>query len=236
MAIDLGKTQHSIEGAIDRLHRLGVTIRHSSTASLASRVKAFSAKRPDPCLEEKSLLIVKFLYPAAPPNLQRLLGRSIFERYFNMKYREEHQRRLTSHRFPVLDDMEGDQSDGCNGQPQLSPQKDSIADGDVKTDGLTGRMVDADAILSKSGTKPSTFQADDFQRKFRAENQRTALSATSRTSSVPMGEISYPKPPKPSGDGEFKWAVCSWCFESIPDDKLQNSRWWRYVSKTITFL
>lgn len=175
--------------------------------------------------------MVKFLYPTANSSLQRLLGRSILERYFNLKYREEHQRRLESRRSPVLDDMERDQSGVYNGGPIT---QDFAADGNGKINELADRMVDADAILSKAGTKPSTLQADDFQRNIKAENQRIALSATSRTSSVAMGEISYPKPPKPSGDGDCKWGICSWCSESIPFDKLRDTRWWRYASKVIT--
>ncbi|KAK6448420.1 hypothetical protein FP744_10004670 [Trichoderma asperellum] len=228
-ATDLGQAQESVEGAIDRLHRLGVTIRQSSTASLISRVKAFSAKMSDASLEEMALLIVKFLYPAAPLSLQRLLGRSILERYFNLKYREEHQRRLATRRSITLDSEEEDQARSHNGGPKLSrpiARKDKVYGRDNKNDS-TGQVVDSDAMLSQSGTKPSTLQGDEFQRKTEAENRRAALSASSRTSSVPIGDISYPKPPKPSGDGECSRAICPWCSESHPYGNFQDERWWR---------
>ncbi|KAL6896478.1 hypothetical protein GGI43DRAFT_121277 [Trichoderma evansii] len=227
LATDLVQTQESIEGAIDRLHRLGVTIRQSSTAGLISRVKAFSSKILNSSLEEISFLMVKHLYPTASLSLQRLLGRSILERYFNLKYREEHQRRLATHRSPVKYDDEEDQSHFHIGRSEASrpiTRKDSIYDKITKCE---DQMVDSDAVLSRSGTRPSTLQADEFQRKTGAENRRTALSVISRTSSVPLGDISYPKPPKPSEDGESRWATCSWCSEFYLIDHFQNARWWR---------
>lgn len=191
----------------------------------------------DASLEEMAFLIVKFLYPAAPLSLQRLLGRSILERYFNLKYREEHQRRLATRRSIILDNEEEDQSRIHDGGPELPRpinRKDNIYDRDMKIDDSTGQVVDSDTKLSQSGTKPSTLQADEFQRKREAENRRAALSAISRTSSVPIGDISYPKPPKPSGDGECSRAICPWCSESHPYGNFQNERWWRYASDIMT--
>lgn len=191
IATDLGQMQEYIEGAIDRLHRLGVTIRHASTASLASRVKAFTAKRSDPSLEEISLLMVRFLYPTAPLSLQHLLGRSVLERYSNLRYREEHQRLLATRRSCGLDEVEEDQSDVLHGGPEPSitiNQPDYVADGDVKIDELVGQMVDSGAMPSILLTKLLTLQVDDFQH----QNRHTALLATSRTSTVSMGEIDYP--------------------------------------------
>lgn len=190
----------------------------------------------DASLEEMALLIVKFLYPAAPLSLQRLLGRSILERYFNLKYREEHQRRLATRRSITLDSEEEDQARSHNGGPKLSrpiARKDKVYGRDNKNDS-TGQVVDSDAMLSQSGTKPSTLQGDEFQRKTEAENRRAALSASSRTSSVPIGDISYPKPPKPSGDGECSRAICPWCSESHPYGNFQDERWWRYASDIMT--
>ncbi|KAL6796745.1 hypothetical protein J3E68DRAFT_401724 [Trichoderma sp. SZMC 28012] len=87
---DLRKTGEYIEGSVDRLHRLGKIIRQTSTASLISRVRAFSAKKSDSSLENTSYLVIRHLYPEAPLSLQRLLGQSILERHYNMEYRREH--------------------------------------------------------------------------------------------------------------------------------------------------
>ncbi|KAK1252949.1 LOW QUALITY PROTEIN: hypothetical protein MKX08_004136 [Trichoderma sp. CBMAI-0020] len=223
--IELGQMQEYIDGAIDRLHRLGVTIRHASTASLAARVEDFTAKRPGPSLEETSFLMVRFLYPTAPLSLQRLLGRSVLERYFNLKYREEHRRLLATRRSSGMGEVEEDQPDVLHGEMELlSPinQKDYVADG-VKIDELVDQVVESGARPLILGSKPSILQIDDIQH----QNRRTTLSATSRTSTVRMAEIDYPKPPKPSGDGELGWAICYLCSESIPHDKLRDTRWWR---------
>lgn len=175
---------------------------------------------------------MKYLYPTASLSLQRLLGRSILERFFNLKYREEHQQRLATRRSIVLDSEEH--------QPQVHNESHN---GGLELPGLTfgkdyvnefaGRVVDSDAMLSQSGTKPSTLQADEFKRKTEAGNRYAALSVISRTSSVPIGDISYPKPPKPTGNGEFSWAMCSWCSESHPYGYFQDERWWRYAPDII---
>ncbi|KAJ4857129.1 hypothetical protein T069G_08026 [Trichoderma breve] len=227
-ADDLRQTQESIEGAIDRLHRLGVTIRQSSTAGLISRVRAFSAKRSDSSLEEISFLMIKFLYPIAPLNLQRLLSRSILERHFNIEYRGEHQRRLAARRMLVLDDDDHkeDQPHADNGSQEVlrpATRKDYVNEAaDIVRD---DSEKETDILLSKSGTKPSTLQTQEFERKVNEKKPLKALSAISKTSSVPIGDVNYPKPPKPQG--EYDWATCYWCFESFPHDKFQNVKWWR---------
>lgn len=168
--------------------------------------------------------MIKYLYPTAPLGLQQLLGRSILERYFNLKYREEHQRRLATRRSTVVIN-EKDQSQVYYEGLELP----GLTIGKGFVDEFAGRVVDSDTMLSKSGTKPSTLQPDEFKRNTEAENRRAALSAISRTSSVPIGDISYPKPPKPSGNGELSRAICSWCSESFPYGNFQDVRWWRYV-------
>ncbi|KAL7961305.1 hypothetical protein V8C34DRAFT_274365 [Trichoderma compactum] len=226
---DLRQTQESVEGAIDRLHRLGVIIRQCSTASLISRVRAFSAKRSDSSLEEMSFLMIKFLYPMAPLDLQRLLSRSILERHFNIEYRGEHQRRLEARRKPVSDDdgdHKEDQPRVHNGsQEVLRPvtRKDYVNEAaDIVRD---DSEKETEIMPSKSGTKPSTLQTQEFQHKVNEKKPLEALSAVSKTSSVPVGDVNYPKPPKPQGENDF--ATCYWCFESYPYDKFQNVKWWR---------
>lgn len=237
LAGDLRQTQESVEGSIDRLHRLGVTIRQSSTASLISRVKAFSAKRSDSSLEEMSFLMIKFLYPMAPLNLQHLLSRSILERHFNIEYRGEHQRRLAAHRTRALDDDDHKEDQprvDNDSQEVLRPitRKDYV---DEAADVVHDRSEKGtDTMLSKSGTKPSTLQTQEFQRKLNQEKPLKALSVVSKASSVPIGDINYPRPPK--SDGEHDWAKCYWCFESYPHEKFQDAKWWRCFFKYICAL
>ncbi|KAF3066101.1 hypothetical protein CFAM422_009245 [Trichoderma lentiforme] len=224
IAGDLRQTQESVEGSIDRLHRLGVIIRQSSTASLISRVRAFSEKRSDSSLEEMSFLMIKFLYPMASLNLQRLLSRSILERHFNIQYRGEHQQRLAARRMPHKKVDNGSQE-------VLRPitRKDYV---DEAADVVHDKSEKGtDTMLSKSGTKPSTLQTQEFQRKLNQEKPLKALSVVSKTSSVPIGDINYPRPPK--SHGEHGWTKCDWCFESYPHDKFQDAKWWRYFFKYI---
>ncbi|KAL6697357.1 hypothetical protein J3F84DRAFT_368721 [Trichoderma pleuroticola] len=86
-----------------------------------------------------------------------------------------------------------------------------------------------DTMISQSSSKPSTLQTDEFYHKLEARKQSSVLSTVSTTPLVPTGDgdISYPQPPKPLGDGNSSWATCHWCFESYPYNKFQDKGWWR---------
>lgn len=227
---DLRKTGEYIEGSVDRLHRLGVIIRQSSTASLISRVRAFSAKKSDSSLENTSYLVIKHLYAGAPLSLQRLLGQSILERHYNIQYRREHQRRLSTRPLAVL----------CkrNGQTQVENNRLELRDtftrkgpDDNAPNGIYNNfLIQTDqGVVSQSSSKPSTFHTDEFYHRLEARKQSPALSTVSTTPLVHTGDISYPQPPKPLGGGNSSWATCQWCFESYPYNKFQDKSWWRYA-------
>lgn len=105
--VDLRRTGEYVERSVDGLHRLGKIIQQTSTASLISRVRAFSAKKSDSSLENTSYLVIKHLYAGAPLSLQRLLGQSILERYYNIQHRREHQQRLSTRHSTVLCNRNG---------------------------------------------------------------------------------------------------------------------------------
>ncbi|KAL7910317.1 hypothetical protein GGI35DRAFT_362150 [Trichoderma velutinum] len=224
---DLREIGEFIEGSIDRLHRLGVIIRQSSTASLISRVRAFAAKQPDSSLENISHSLIKHLYPSAPLSLQRLLGRSILERHFNIQYRREHQRRLSTQRLAVLYKRNG-QTQVHNNRLELRNYTTRMdQDDNTPNDICNDFAIQTDPMISQSSSKPSTLQTDEFYHRLEAGKQFPALSTISTTSSVPTGDISYPQPPKPLGDGNSSWATCHWCYESYPYNKFQDTGWWR---------
>lgn len=177
---DLRRTGEYIERSVDGLHRLGKIIQQTSTASLISRVRDFSAKKSDSSLENTSYLVIKHLYAEAPLSLQRLLGQSILERHFNFQYRRE--------------------------------------------------LIQTDkTMISQWSSNPLTLQTDELNYRLEARKQSPALSTVSTTPLVPTGDISYPQPPKPLGDGNSSWATCHWCFESYPYNKFQDKSWWRYA-------
>ncbi|UKZ82570.1 hypothetical protein TrVFT333_010362 [Trichoderma virens FT-333] len=194
--------QEYVEDAITNLRRMQVSIRAASAGSLIPRMRAYSADRSDSYLKQIALSMVKFLYPTAPLNLQRLLGRSILERHFKIRYRVEHQQCLKTHRLHILD-KEDNPRVHDNG-PELISRKDYV------DDAFTVALDDSGARIEPELSKPEC----------------PALSSVSRAPSLPKGDISYPEPPKPLGDGNSSWATCCWCSESHPYRKFEDTRWW----------
>lgn len=220
-----------VEGSIGRLHRLGVTIRRSSMASLRSRVEAFAGKS-NSSIEELCSKAIKRIYPLAPESLQNLLIQSILQRHLTLLYRENHQRNISKRR-----------SSGTQNLDDGQDLEDKAADKVAAPSPILGHTAAPDKVLregpstddSKSGTKPSTLKTDEFRERIRTlETTTAALSAISNVSSAPAEDFLYPKPPKGSELSEI--VFCSWCFEPLPapqckEAKVQRSAWWRSVSQ-----
>ncbi|UKZ56833.1 hypothetical protein TrVGV298_010677 [Trichoderma virens] len=223
---NLRKHQKFVEYAIPELYKLGAKIREASAVSLIPRMEAYSAKRSDSYLEDIAFSKVKTLYPKAPLSLQRLLGRSIVARYFSIQSRGKDQRRLSTHRILTLDEEDKPRA---HNDPELL---NLISGKDCIDDALTVARDDSatkiDAVLSKSESSASIFQADEFQSEPEERRQHPALSSVSGTPSVPLDHISYPEPPKPLGDGKSSWATCCWCSETYPYHKFEDKNWWRH--------
>ncbi|CAG9990917.1 unnamed protein product [Clonostachys byssicola] len=211
------KIKESIDGSVSRLHRLGATIRQSSTAGLASRVKAFTAKRSTTSLEKITALIVSNLHPGASMDLQKLLSRSILDRYFRLKYKQQHQRHLSQRRaMPKIDEagsvLEISNEKTVEFQPKVLP--------------IRNPRESKEQAPSKSHgerSKPSTLQESQV---LNAIGGTEARSVATSASTVPMTDIRYPKPPKP----ESPWAglsSCDWCAMAFKNAKFKDSRWWR---------
>lgn len=209
-------------------------IRQSSTASLISRVRAFSAKKPDSPLENTSYLVIKHLYTEAPLSLQRLLSQSMLERHFNIQYRREHQQSLSTDRLAVLCERDG-QTQVENNTLELQNSITRKNQDDDAPNGICNNfLIQTDTMISQSSSKSPNLQTDDRYNKLEARKQPPAISTISTTPSVPTGDISYPQPPKPLGDGTPSWATCHWCFKSYPYKNFQDKGWWRYAFDTIS--
>lgn len=216
------RIQESIEGAIDRLHRLGMTIRQASTGSLAARVKAFSTKKLSSSLEEVTALITTTLYQDAPVPLQRLLSRSILERYLRLKYMEHHHNNLNRRRptiRPVIDEMDLDEPDSKDQEklkerPTMTPvtTRDEI--------NQVGRQQQA------RSSRPSTLPPQAIPRIMQLRQQ------PSRASSIHMADTRYPRPPKPQGMSPI--VTCGWCRRTFEVKKVNKENWWRRVSSKLS--
>lgn len=214
------KAKESIDGSVSRLHRLGTTIRQSSTAGLASRVKAFTAKSSTTSLEKITALIVSNLHPGASTDLQKLLSRSILDRYFRLKYKQQHQRHLSQRRAtPKID--EGDLVLNTRNEKTVEVQPKVLP---IRTPRDSKELAPSKSHGERS--KPSTLQESQV---LNAIGDTEARSVATSASTVPMTDIRYPKPPKP----ESPWAgltSCDWCAMAFENAKFKDPRWWRFVS------
>ncbi|VUC29319.1 unnamed protein product [Clonostachys rosea] len=211
------KAKESIDGSVSRLHRLGATIRQSSTAGLASRVKAFAAKSSTTSLEKIAAHIVSILYPGSSRSLKKLLSRSILDRYFRLKYKQQHQRHLSQRRaiHKINDNdlvLEVENEKPAQIQPKVLPIRNPH-----------GLKEPAPSKSQGERSKPSTLQESQVLNTI--ADTATKSIATS-ASTVPMTDIRYPKPPKP----ENPWSALTswgWCAMAFENAKFKDPRWWR---------
>ncbi len=212
----------AIEGAIDRLNRLGIAIRESSVTSRAARTKGFMEASSYNSFKELAYTAVRTLYPDTNHSLQDLLSTSIAERYARILSRRSHQQKLQARR------------------PKPRPGLQVVAE-DVAMDGvdpgismllleanahvpITPRLVAAERQSRSLFSLESPSSANTQLVKARMDGSRRAGSRRSRASSVQIHRVNYPKPQQAvKGD---KYLTCEWCFESH-EKKLFDGDSWR---------
>lgn len=223
LATDLLNAQRSLEKDIAELYSLGETIQKPpSITGLLDTVRALLAKQqPTFGMGGIPNRILQHLYPATPFNLRRLLAKSIQQRYFDIQSRGERQRATRR----LLGSDNGQMEIRDDGPERREPITQEDQDDDAPTSTTDGFTTQT------SGLKPPTLQIDEFRDRLGAEWQHVALSTIS---SVAIGDISYPQPPRLSGTGESSQITCHCCYESYPHSEFQDPAWWRYVFNMIT--
>lgn len=212
----------SAERVIDRLERLGQTIRRSSTAGLQRRVERFADKKPNTSLGDLSILVVQSRYPNAPPSLISLLGRTIFLTYTRLKYKRVHQKKLQVHR--PRPDLEV-------GPLENFPEPVEIIEEAVKP--ITRPDVVNDIVPKESNhmTRDAGLSSDTTESELSStvpstlNNLSLRQTTSSAASSVMLSGVHYPKPPKKEFARGLK--ICEWCFEVHQTSKFDDTRWWR---------
>ncbi|KAF3938494.1 hypothetical protein ABW19_dt0205468 [Dactylella cylindrospora] len=216
-----------IQGALDRLHRLGIAIRKASTSDLTSRVQVFTRKNDDDRanFERIALLIVKGLYPNIEGSLANQLAKSISFRRQRLLYQKQHQLKLKARRRPR---QRSEQTVGLalpDGILQAE-QKPAQIHNERQTRETSSRTRSAAVIDDAlTVTHPSIIGTELFRlnimefKKPAASNPSTVISIDNKNP--------YPLPPKVK-HGE-KHAQCGWCFKEleVPDDETQWKSKWR---------
>ncbi|KAI0531939.1 hypothetical protein GGR58DRAFT_491896 [Xylaria digitata] len=233
-SVDLQQKQtyySAIQRSVDRLERIGIIIRRSSTTGLYRKVIHFSQTKARRSFETFSLDIIKSMYPNAAESLQVLLSRSVFLRYARLHYKSEHQKKLEQD-YQYLEMSESvssrseDQEMDNNSLPKNEPitmsaqhaiPRDSINEIEEE------EVVPDNMPVSVSETAPSTLK----------ETVEWPPAPSKKTLSIlPRGKY-YPKPPRKEYEKDLK--RCDWCFECYRKTQFEDTKWWRrHVDKDLT--
>jgi hypothetical protein len=213
-----------IRGAIDRLYRLGTTIRMAPTSDLESRVQRFAGKaNGDHAFFERIALIVRGLYPSISDSFVQQLAGSVSFRRQRLLYQKCHQKKLETTRRPQpkpempVEPIRHDEMS----QPALRLNKHQTR--------RMGREARSSAPSRTTVTRPSAIDPRWFQLNV-AEKAEVASGPPTVTSIA----HSNPYPPPPKLQGDEKYCRCDWCFTElkVPDDKTRWKHVWRYAHKS----
>lgn len=219
----------AVQEAIDRLQRLAIIIRRSSSVTIASRVKNYALKTDAAENDEFNKLILMRLNGILPAMSESLAGQlleSIAHRRLRLLYQRRHQKKLARRRPSRSNQVVPGETEEPKpkSDPPLQPAMPEAG---------TSKVVGKTSVYSKSqansDTAHSTFNLSAFHRH---QSRTASVQPDSITvTSVAQG-CSYPRPPRLQDGG--KTARCDWCCEEIQASQVQTSGWWRYSASAIT--
>lgn len=223
----------TVEATINRLNRLGSTIRKYSTSSLDSRVKAFTERHGDANYTELAKKIVYFKYRTAPPSLQEQLALSMSARRQRLRYIRRHQEKLRTHQPEKQNNELRDRLE--TEDPHLpSPKRiDEAAPHNAPTDGpsaskkraLNNRPLVGFFAPPSANTKASTFRpTPSLVAKFQTSDGASVVSSSKQSKTFMADDLDdYPDPPKKeAGKPE---PTCPYCCQPLEDSILKLSNW-----------
>ena len=226
----------AVDGAIDKLNRLGIAIRQSSTRNLAARTPAEMSKYND--FKEKAHSMVKSLYPDASDGLQDLLGRSIAERYQSIVSHQARQTQLQQRRpGPVPDALpaitEEEELDANVWVPPAPERGLGVAKHQYRQ--MAEIMDRLASGVSRKAMPWSDVSSVDSQLVYRhiSGTPSRAGSKKRETSSIQINMVGYPKAPQPMNSSNF--ITCEWCSETHQRSIFEGDEW-RYVHEPLVAL
>ncbi|KAK0761763.1 hypothetical protein N5P37_004562, partial [Trichoderma harzianum] len=213
-----------IEGAIERLHHLGGTIRLSSEASQATKFGKFAAKFDSTSFEGVARLAITSFYPDASPSLIEHLARAMADMYQKFHYRRSRQVRLQARpqlQLPIINEEPALQIEAATWKADPSPAP-------PPRDDIYKRLV-RPIVMSHLGarshqsrdSKPTSLDSQEFKKLF---PQRKGGPVQSKTKSVAANLVAYPQPSEDS-------LACDWCFSPLPEDEFKGDKWKKHLNE-----
>ncbi|KAE8440464.1 hypothetical protein EG329_007584 [Mollisiaceae sp. DMI_Dod_QoI] len=195
----------AVDGAIDRLNRLGVAIRQSSTRRLtardSSRVSGFHS------FKELATLFVKTAYPGATYELQDQLGRSMAERFDNIIARQsqhaalgERRPKTTNTLQSIAEDMALDEEPAAD----VPVQEEDPAMNETQYHRMISERTGQYSSFPKrhnawgrhSEASMSSIDRQVLRQKMSGSSNVGSQQKKKETSSIQINQVGYPKAPQ----------------------------------------
>lgn len=212
-----------VDDTLNRLNRLGVTIRQSSRPKIDEKARKLAEEHGLKPFIDLCTAAVQLLYPGAHQSLKDYLGKSMTDRYARVLLLNSRQKRLGTRREPRTE------------QPPIPtfdslPKPSSTPVDQPST--VMRRMVLRNLARASNIPSQSDLSSIDIQRiraRLRPPDEPSVMSQ--KTMSVRVNQGNYPKQPDTSKDGTI--FTCEWCSEPLNKKTLSESDWRRHIDRDL---
>ncbi|KAL1967098.1 hypothetical protein VTN77DRAFT_3622 [Rasamsonia byssochlamydoides] len=213
----------AVEASIDRLQRLAIVIRKSSTQSRNLRAKAFVPEDDEGSFEDFAIQMVKHRYKEANGTLCEQLGASIALRRRRFLYKWKHQQKLAYRRQSQVPETIR-QPPSTTGSQTASELPRVPPPFFIFKRHRFSQLKMSQLAQPPSETNAWTLDSKIFRNVLR--DHKLPSSMVSTGTSIQDNALEYPRAPafKPGQ----KECICPYCSELLPTTKLNNGRWWRH--------
>lgn len=205
------------QDALDRLHRLGRSIRQASAGKLMTRTRRVAKDDRIGSFERLAHTVLTSYYPNANPQLLEQIGTSLSAKYQEVVYRAGRDKAYRGVPWRTDEEVRAARI------PQRQPEEARTETASAPVPDLPAKPKPAttESKAGLSGIQSSTFSERKFKKDYRPTSEKP-----SNTTSLHLGFASCPPPPKIPKDA--KYAYCSWCLEHHPVTMFKTARNWRY--------
>ncbi|KAL6881284.1 hypothetical protein J3F83DRAFT_47012 [Trichoderma novae-zelandiae] len=213
----------TIDDALTRLNRLGVTIRQSGRGKLDTRAKRFAAGLDLSSFAHLCAEAVQALYPGAHQSLKDHLSKSMTDRYARMLFLDfRHQKLQTPRELSI-------------GLPSIHEVPHSEMQTNTRSPQQT--MAIKNRAVQRLLRPPPAFSQSDLssvnlqQIRSRLRPPDEASTKFHKTSSIQVNQGNYPHIPAATHDSYV--IACPWCSELLNKKTLSESEWRRHIDRDL---
>ncbi|KAK6527692.1 hypothetical protein TWF694_004673 [Orbilia ellipsospora] len=217
-----------IETSLARLMRLGATIRKYSATSRMARISKYAEQSDIRAFENLSRMAIDTKYPDAKESLRIQLTRSMVETCASILYKRHHQQKLNTPRHAgKLPDPYGYNESNDNTIPSsenIEPSNITPSLSHLSMEHVPSSKVNRLRQYIVSESAPSVLDSLRTKVLKRYLDPSSQIESNCGASSVQIGRVSYPKPPKSNYSPGY--SSCEWCLESHESDLFEDRKQW----------